>query len=133
MKVQGANVYYHLQVVICREAKGERKGAGIAGQWCCSGVELIFCRSHCFSIEKGYGGIRLCVDYRALNAVTVKDRYPLLLISDLLAVKRYFTTLDMAQGYYQVPMQTGSVYKTAFITPDGQLRVPFGLANFTAV
>lgn len=84
-------------------------------------------------VSKKDGGIRLCVDYRALNAVTVKDRYPLLLISDLLAVKRYFTTLDMAQGYYQVPMQTGSVYKTAFITPDGQLRVPFGLANFTAV
>lgn len=52
-------------------------------------------------IPKKDGGIRLCVDYRALNSITVKDRYPLLLIDDhldRLAGGRYFTTLDMAQG-----------------------------------
>nr|CAI5824178.1 unnamed protein product [Callosobruchus analis] len=90
-------------------------------------------------IPKKSGEIRMCVDYRALNAITVTDRYPLPLISDQLdrlANKNYFTTLDLAQGFHQVPMHPDSVDKTAFITPDGHyeyLRVPFGLANSPAV
>lgn len=90
-------------------------------------------------IPKKSGEIRMCVDYRALNAITVKDRYPLPLISDQmnkLANKTLFTMLDLAQGFHQVPMHPGSIDKTAFITPDGHceyLRVPFGLSNSPAV
>ncbi|GJQ88225.1 hypothetical protein Trydic_g13216 [Trypoxylus dichotomus] len=83
-------------------------------------------------VPKKNGEERLCVDYRALNRITVKDRYPLPLIDDLLdrlAGKRYYSTLDMASGYHQVPMHKESIHKTAFITRNGQyeyLRVPFG-------
>lgn len=90
-------------------------------------------------IKKKGGDYRLCIDYRALNARTVKDRYPLPHIDDQvarLAGKTYFTTLDLAQGYYQVPMADESIHKTAFVTPTGQfefLKMPFGLANAPAV
>lgn len=90
-------------------------------------------------VPKKNGEIRLCVDYRALNAVTVKDRYPMPMVEEQmerLVGKCYYTTLDLAQGYHQVPMASGSVHKTAFVTPDGHyeyLRVPFGLANSPAV
>ncbi|XP_064210819.1 uncharacterized protein LOC135265341 [Tribolium castaneum] len=90
-------------------------------------------------VPKKTGEMRLCVDYRALNAITVKDRYPLPLIADQLdrlSGNRYFTSLDLAQGYHQVPMHSDSIHKTAFVTPDGHyeyLRVPFGLANSPAV
>ncbi|KAK9751656.1 RNase H-like domain found in reverse transcriptase [Popillia japonica] len=90
-------------------------------------------------VPKKNGEARLCVDYRALNRITVKDRYLLPLIDDQLnklASKVCYTTLDLAQGYHQVPMHPESVHKTAFITPDGHyeyLTVPFGLANAPAV
>ncbi|KAJ8729978.1 hypothetical protein PYW07_017016 [Mythimna separata] len=90
-------------------------------------------------VKKKGGDYRLCIDYRALNACTVKDRYPLPHIDDQvtrLAGKSRFTTLDLAQGYYQVAMAEDSVHKTAFVTPSGQyefLKMPFGLANAPAV
>lgn len=71
----------------------------------------------------------------ALNFITVKDGYPLALIADQLS-KLANTTLDLAQGFHQVPMHTDSVVKTAFITPDGRygfLRVLFRLCNLPAV
>lgn len=90
-------------------------------------------------VKKKSGDYRLCVDYRALNARTVKDRYPLPHIEDQvtrLSGKCFFTALDLAQGYYQVPINKESVDKTAFVTPSGQyefLKMPFGLANAPAV
>ena len=85
-------------------------------------------------IPKKNGDVRMCVDYMVLNRSTVKDRYPMPLVSDQLhklAGRRFFTTLDLAQGYHQVPMHPDSVHETAFVTPDGHyeyLKVPFGLA-----
>ena len=79
------------------------------------------------------------MDYRALNAKSVKNRSPLPRVEDQLdrlAGKCFYTTLDLAQGYHQVPMHKDSIHKTAFVTPDGHyeyLRVPFGLANAPAV
>jgi hypothetical protein len=79
------------------------------------------------------------VDYRALNAKTVKDKYHLPRIDDHLdKLKgcRYFTGLDLASGYQQVPMAKDSISKTAFVTPDGHyeyLRMPFGLVYAPAV
>lgn len=82
---------------------------------------------------------RLCVDYRALNRKTVKEHYPLPLIDDQLDTltgNSLFITLDLASGYYQIPIADESQDKTAFTTPDGQYqfkRMPFELANAPSV
>lgn len=68
---------------------------------------------------------RMCVDYRALNKVTVKDKYPLPRIDDLLdrlKEGKYFTSLDLACGYHQIPVEEESIAKTAFVTPDGHFE-----------
>ncbi|XP_076656357.1 uncharacterized protein LOC143361002 [Halictus rubicundus] len=90
-------------------------------------------------VSKKDGSDRLCVDYRELNSNTVPDRYPLPLISDQiqrLSGSQYFTTLDMASGFHQIPIHKDSIEKTAFVTPDGQyeyLSMPFGLRNAPSV
>lgn len=90
-------------------------------------------------VKKRNGDSRLCVDYRALNFITVRDRYPLPNIDDQiskLAGKSYFTCLDMSQGYHQLKICPEDTHKTAFITTQGHfeyLRVPFGLANAPSV
>ncbi|KAE8955109.1 hypothetical protein PR003_g33268 [Phytophthora rubi] len=86
-------------------------------------------------IRKPDGGIRFCIDYRRLNAVTVKDCYPMPLIDDILDVlgdARLFSTMDIASGYWNVPMHENSVAKTAFTCKYGLyewLVMPFGLCN----
>jgi hypothetical protein len=81
----------------------------------------------------------MCVDYRELNSHTIKDRYPLPLIDDQLdrlGKGKFFTSLDLASGFHQIPISDESIEKTGFITPDGHydsLRMPFGLANAPAV
>jgi hypothetical protein len=83
--------------------------------------------------------LNLVVDFRALNKITVKDRYPLTLIDDQvdrLSGSTYFTTLDMAAGFHQIPVHPDSIEKLAFVTSDGQyeyLRMPFGLANAPSI
>lgn len=90
-------------------------------------------------VKKKNGEERMCVDYRAVNRKTIKDKYPLPRIDDLLdniQGNKFFTTLDLASGYHQIPIDAESVSKTAFVTPDGHfeyLRMPFGLANAPAV
>ncbi|ETM47977.1 hypothetical protein L914_07435, partial [Phytophthora nicotianae] len=86
-------------------------------------------------IRKPDGGIRFCIDYRKLNSVTVKDSYPMPLIDDILDVlgnAKLFSTMDIASGYWNVPMDPGSVEKTAFTSKFGiyeWLIMPFGLCN----
>jgi hypothetical protein len=58
-------------------------------------------------VHKKDGGSRLCVNFRALNQITVKDRFPL-----QLGKHKYFTTLDMAAGFHQIPLAQNSVEKT---------------------
>ena len=89
-------------------------------------------------VTKKDGGTRFCVDYRQLNDATVKDAYPLPRIDDtldMLAGKRWFSTLDLASGYWQVSLSQDARAKTAFATHSGlfQFRVmPFGLCNAPA-
>lgn len=90
-------------------------------------------------VRKKNGDYRLCVDYRDLNSITIKDRFPLPHIDDQLsklAGKYYFTNLDLFSGYHHIKINSKSIDKTAFVTPDGlyeYLRVPFGLANAPSV
>ena len=86
-------------------------------------------------VKKKDGSVRFCVDYRRLNDVMIKDAYPLPRVDDnldALAGARYFSTLDLASGYWQVEMDPKDAEKTAFCTRYGlyQWRVmPFGLCN----
>ncbi|CAF4894949.1 unnamed protein product [Pieris macdunnoughi] len=87
-------------------------------------------------VKKKDGSDRMCVDYRALNSITVKEKFPLPLIDDhvdKLGSYKIFTSLDMATGFHQVPMRDDdSISKTAFVTPEGHyeyLKMPYGLAN----
>lgn len=90
-------------------------------------------------VQKKTGEKRLCIDYRALNQRTKKDHYPLPRIEDQLdqlAGSKLFISLDLASGYYQIPISETSRDKTAFVTPDGQFeftRMPFGLVNAPSV
>ena len=87
-------------------------------------------------VTKKDGGTRFCVEYRRLNDVTVKDAYPLPRIDDtLLAGKQWFSTLDLASGYWQVSLSQEARIKTALATHSGlfQFRVMlFGLCNAPA-
>ncbi len=89
-------------------------------------------------VKKKDGTIRFCVDYRQLNACTKKDAHPLPKIDesfDSMAGSHYFCSLDLASGYYQVPMKEEDKAKTAFCARDGlyQFKVmPFGLCNAPA-
>ena len=89
-------------------------------------------------IKKPDGSLRLCVDYRALNRITIKNRYPLPLISELLdrvKGKKYFTKLDLRDAFNQIRIAAGDEHKTAFRTRYGHfeyLVMPFGLTNAPA-
>ncbi|KAI2654721.1 Retrovirus-related Pol polyprotein from transposon 17.6 [Labeo rohita] len=86
-------------------------------------------------VQKKDGSIRLCVDYRQLNAKTRKDAFPLPRIEetlDALSGAKLFSTLDLASGYNQVSVAPQDREKTAFYTPFGLFefnRMPFGLCN----
>jgi len=86
-------------------------------------------------VKKKNGEPRMCIDYRKLNSLTVRQHYPLPRIDDQINRLHdgvYFTSLDLRSGYYQVPISETSKKYTSFITPNGQYelnRVGFGLTN----
>lgn len=90
-------------------------------------------------VKKKSSEARLCIDYRKLNNVIIKDRYPLPRIDDQLDRLRgchYCTSLDLMSGYYQIPVADDSKHLTSFVTPDGQYefnRLPFGLTTAPSV
>lgn len=90
-------------------------------------------------VAKKDGQTRLCCDYRKINRNIVKDRFPLPLIEDILdrlQGARYFSTLDLKNGFFHVPIAEDSIKYTAFVTHEGQyefLKCPFGLCNSPAV
>ena len=86
-------------------------------------------------VKKKDGSWRFCVDYRKLNAVTLKDAYPLPRVDDSLDAlggSKWFTTLDMTSGYWQISMDQEARERSAFVTRSGlwQWKVlPFGLTS----
>lgn len=92
-----------------------------------------------FFVGKKDGGLRPCIDYRGLNKITIRNRYPLPLMSnafDLLQGATVFTKLDLRNAYHLIRIRQGDEWKTAFNTPSGHYEdqvMPFGLTNAPAV
>ncbi|XP_056132867.1 uncharacterized protein LOC130109929 [Lampris incognitus] len=131
MQQQGAwtrcNALAMLQIIICRNQKRLIRPSS-------SQVAAGF-----FFVKKKDGGLRPCIDYRQLNDITIKNKYPLPLMSSTLeplTQATVFTKLDLRNAYHLVRIRKGDEWKTAFKTPRGHyeyLVMPFGLTNAPAV
>lgn len=86
-------------------------------------------------VKKADGTMRFVTDYRKLNEITIKDKYPLPRIDDAflsLGGNKYFSIIDLLSGFWQLEIEEADQYKTAFITADGLYeyrKMPFGMTN----
>ena len=91
------------------------------------------------TVQKKDGGIRICIDYRAVNSVTQPDPYLMPLIDEILeslATATYISKIDLNKGFHQIPIDERDIPKTAFCTPWGKFEfvvMPFGLRNGPAI
>ena len=89
-------------------------------------------------VPKPDGTIRLCVDYRKINRVTKMDAYPIPSMERMIekiASAKYISTMDLTKGYWQIPLETSTIEKSAFITTKGLyefLVMPFGMKTAPA-
>jgi hypothetical protein len=96
------------------------------------------CRNRIVLVQKKDGTWRLCIDYRALNKITVRNWYLIPRINDLLdqlTRAKYFSKIDLKSGYHQVLIEQTNVWKTTFKSKEGLfecLVMPFGLTNAPA-
>jgi hypothetical protein len=86
-------------------------------------------------VKKKYGTLRFCIDYRQLNKMVIKNKYPLSRINDLfdqVRGEKIFSKLDLRSGYHQIMIKDEDVNKTKFRTRYGHYKyvvIPFGLTN----
>ena len=118
-------VYHHQPA---KERINEMLDKGIIRRSSSSFASPITCAS------KKDGTVRLCGDFRALNRITISDQFPLPRIDEIKQHIRgcIFTSLDLKDGFYQVPVHKDDIHKTAIKTPWGlyeYLKMPFGLKN----
>ena len=91
------------------------------------------------TVRKKDGGVRICIDYRAVNSVTAPDPYQMPFIEeilDTLASAKFISKVDLNKGFHQIPVKSEDMEKTAFCTPWCKFefaRMPFGLRNGPAV
>ena len=83
-------------------------------------------------VPKKDGAVRVCVDFRRVNQVTVQDQYHIPEIVDQVGNSRFLSKLDLNKGFYQVRLSEQAQVKTAIVTPFGKFQMPFGLVNATS-
>ncbi|GJW19198.1 putative reverse transcriptase domain-containing protein [Tanacetum coccineum] len=102
-------------------------------------TKSFFVGSTCVFVKKKDGALCMCIDYRELNKLTIKNRYPLSRIDDLfdqLQRARYFSKIDLRSGYHHLRVHEDDIPKIAFQTRYGHFEfmvMPFGLTNALAV
>ena len=90
-------------------------------------------------VEKSDGKLRPCVDFRPLNKITISDPYPIPRIEQVIhrvAGKSFYSTLDSASGFWQIPLERKSAHKCGIITEWGlfeMTRLSFGLKNAPSI
>ena len=95
--------------------------------------------SSVITVKKKDGGVRICIDFRAVNAITQPDPYQMPLIEEILdrlAAAKFISKVDLNKGFHQIPISKEDWSKTAFCTPWGKYEfcvMPFGLRNGPAV